>query len=121
MRDPDSMTRPISSISLKSPAARESSDFYVFVDFHQDVWSRMSGGDGAPGWTFEAVGLDFTKFHAAGAAHVMQYKYDYAKGGRQDAYPQMTWSSNYRLPANHDHVDPFLRRPRHGSAVRHRR
>jgi hypothetical protein len=30
----------------------------------------------------------------------MQYKYDYAKGGRQDAYPQMTWSSNYRLPAN---------------------
>jgi hypothetical protein len=73
---------------------------YVFVDFHQDVWSRMTGGDGAPGWTFEAVGLDFTKFHAAGAAHVMQYKYDYAKGGRQDAYPQMTWSSNYRLPAN---------------------
>ncbi|HXC55872.1 MAG TPA: cellulase family glycosylhydrolase [Rhizomicrobium sp.] len=73
---------------------------YVFVDFHQDVWSRMSGGDGAPGWTFEAVGLDFTKFHAAGAAHVMQHKYDYAKGGRQDAYPQMSWSSNYRLPAN---------------------
>jgi hypothetical protein len=74
--------------------------FYIFIDFHQDVWSRMSGGDGAPGWTFEAVGLDFPKFHAAGAAHVMQYKYDYAKGGRQEAYPQMTWSSNYRLPAN---------------------
>jgi hypothetical protein len=73
---------------------------YVFIDFHQDVWSRMSGGDGAPGWTFEAVGLDFTKFHAAGAVHVMQYKYDYTKGGRQDAYPQMTWASNYRLPAN---------------------
>jgi hypothetical protein len=73
---------------------------YVFVDFHQDVWSRMSGGDGAPGWTFEAVGLDFTKFHAAGAAHVMQHKYDYEKGGRQAAYPQMSWSSNYRLPAN---------------------
>jgi hypothetical protein len=82
--------------------ARRAGDYgmYVFVDFHQDVWSRMSGGDGAPGWTFEAVGLDFTKFHAAGAAHVMQYKYDYAKGGRQKAYPQMTWSSNYRLPAN---------------------
>jgi hypothetical protein len=74
---------------------------YVFIDFHQDVWSRMTGGDGAPGWTFEAVGLDFTKFHAAGAAHVMQYKYDYAKGGRQeDRYPQMTWASNYNLPAN---------------------
>lgn len=74
---------------------------YVFVDFHQDVWSRMTGGDGAPGWTFEAVGLDFTKFHAAGAAHVMQYKYDFARGGRQeDRYPTMTWSQNYRYPAN---------------------
>lgn len=74
--------------------------FYVFIDFHQDAWSRMSGGDGAPGWTFDAVGLDFTRFHAAGAAHVMQHKYDFAKGGRQDAYPQMTWSQNYRLPGN---------------------
>ncbi len=74
---------------------------YVFIDFHQDVWSRMSGGDGAPGWTFESVGLDFTKFHESGAAHVMQHKYDYARGGRQeDRYPMMTWSNNYRMPAN---------------------
>jgi hypothetical protein len=73
---------------------------YVFVDFHQDVWSRMSGGDGAPGWTFEAAGLDFTRFHAADAAHLMQAKYDYARGGRQSTYPQMSWASNYRLPAN---------------------
>jgi hypothetical protein len=75
--------------------------FYVLVDFHQDAWSRMSGGCGAPGWTFEECGLDFTKFHAAGAAHIMQYRYDYARGGRQeDNYPQMSWSRNYRLPAN---------------------
>jgi hypothetical protein len=74
---------------------------YVFIDFHQDVWSRMSGGDGAPGWTFEAVGLDFTRFHDAGAAHVMQHKFDYADpSGRQGAYPQMSWGSNSRLPAN---------------------
>ena len=74
---------------------------FVFVDFHQDVWSRMTGGDGAPGWLFEAVGLDLTKFDAAGAAHVMQYKYDFARGGRQeDRYPTMTWSQNYRYPAN---------------------
>ncbi|MDF0541399.1 cellulase family glycosylhydrolase [Sphingobium sp. H39-3-25] len=71
---------------------------YVFVDFHQDVWSRMTGGSGAPGWTFEAVGLDFTRFHAADAAHVMQNVYDYAKGGWQDAYPQMSWGANHRLP-----------------------
>jgi hypothetical protein len=83
--------------------ARRAGDcgLYVFIDFHQDVWSRMSGGDGAPGWTFEAVGLDFTKFHASGAAHVMQQKYDYARGGRQeDRYPMMTWANNYRMPAN---------------------
>ncbi|MDZ4739862.1 MAG: cellulase family glycosylhydrolase [Alphaproteobacteria bacterium] len=83
--------------------ARRAGDhgLYVFIDFHQDVWSRMSGGDGAPGWTFEAVGLDFTKFHASGAAHVMQHKYDYARGGRQeDRYPMMTWANNYRMPAN---------------------
>lgn len=74
---------------------------YVFIDFHQDVWSRMSGGDGAPGWTFEAVGLDFSKFHKADSAHVMQHKYDYARGGRQeDRYPMMTWANNYRMPAN---------------------
>lgn len=74
--------------------------FHVFVDFHQDVWSRMSGGDGAPGWTFEAVGLDFTAFDQANAAHVMQYRYDYANPQRrQDGYPQMSWGGNHRLPA----------------------
>jgi len=74
---------------------------YVFVDFHQDVWARMSGGDGAPGWTFEAAGLDFRRFHAAEAALVMQNAYDYASAERrQAAYPTMVWSSNYRRPAN---------------------
>ncbi len=72
----------------------------VFIDFHQDVWSRMSGGDGAPGWTFEAAGLDFTRFDAADAAHVMAYRYDAQAGGRQDSYPQMSWGRNYRMPAN---------------------
>lgn len=73
---------------------------HVFIDFHQDVWSRMSGGDGAPGWTFEAAGLDFTKFHVANAAHVMQHAYDHRLGGRQDGYPVMSWGGNYRMPAN---------------------
>lgn len=73
---------------------------HVFVDFHQDVWSRMSGGDGAPGWTFEAAGLDFTKFDTADAAHLMQAKYDPKVGGRQANYPAMSWGGNYRMPAN---------------------
>jgi hypothetical protein len=75
--------------------------FYVFVDCHQDAWSRMSGGCGAPGWTFEAVGLDFTRFHQAQAALVMQHAFDYADPeASQAGYPRMSWSSNYKLPAN---------------------
>lgn len=83
--------------------ARLAGDFglYVFIDFHQDAWSRMSGGSGAPGWTFDTVGLDFRKFHDAGAALVMQSAYDYSNPERHQAsYPQMSWGTNYRLPAN---------------------
>lgn len=65
--------------------------FYTFIDPHQDVWARMSGGDGAPGWTFESVGLDFTKFDACEAALVMQYRYD---PDIQTAYPPLYWSEN---------------------------
>ena len=82
---------------------RKAGDYglYVFIDFHQDAWSRMSGGDGAPGWTFEAVGLDFSRFGPAGAAHVMQQRYDYDSAGHaQDIYPSMSWAQNYRMPAN---------------------
>ncbi|MFX1453535.1 MAG: cellulase family glycosylhydrolase, partial [Promethearchaeota archaeon] len=69
----------------------ESYKFYTFIDPHQDVWSRMSGGDGAPGWTFEKVGLDFTKFDESEAALVMQYRYD---RNNPNAYPHLHWSSN---------------------------
>ncbi|HEX4199223.1 MAG TPA: cellulase family glycosylhydrolase [Caulobacteraceae bacterium] len=65
--------------------------FYVFVDFHQDAWSRMSGGSGAPGWTFETVGLDLERFHDADAALAMQRGLD---------HDLPHWPSNYRLPAN---------------------
>ncbi len=61
-------------------------DINVFIDPHQDVWSRFTGGDGAPGWTFELVGLDITKFQETGAAFTHQ-----AHG---DPLPQMIWSTN---------------------------
>ena len=84
--------------------ARKAADhgLVLFIDFHQDVWSRMSGGDGAPGWIFEAVGLDFNRFDAAGAALVMQHRYDYdsPEARQEDRYPMMSWASNYRLPVN---------------------
>ena len=66
--------------------------FYVFIDPHQDVWSRFSGGDGAPGWTLEAAGLDMTGFKATGAAIVHQT--------HGDPFPRMIWPTNaYKLAA----------------------
>jgi len=59
----------------------------VLIDPHQDVWSRFSGGDGAPGWTFEVVGMDITRFAETGAAIV------HATHG--DPFPQMVWANNY--------------------------
>lgn len=41
-----------------------------FICAHQDVWSRFSGGSGAPGWTFEAAGLDIEAFTQTGSAYV---------------------------------------------------
>lgn len=58
----------------------------LFIDSHQDVWSRFSGGDGAPGWTLEAVGLDMTRFADTGAAIV------HATHG--DPFPRMIWPTN---------------------------
>ena len=84
--------------------ARRAGDFgfHVFVDFHQDVWSRMTGGDGAPGWVFEALGLDMTRFGPGDGAHVMQNLYDYDSPVRrqEDRYPMMSWAQNYRHPVN---------------------
>lgn len=71
--------------------------FYFFIDPHQDVWSRMSGGDGAPGWTFEKVGLDFTKFDESEAAIVMQYRYD---PNDPSAFLPMVWPNNHIRIAN---------------------
>ncbi|MFW9832183.1 MAG: cellulase family glycosylhydrolase, partial [Candidatus Thorarchaeota archaeon] len=65
---------------------------YIFIDPHQDLWSRASGGDGAPIWTFEKVGLDITKFDESAAAFIMQHRFD---PKNPDAYPAMAWLQNY--------------------------
>ena len=64
---------------------------YIIIDPHQDAWSRASGGDGAPLWTFEGVGLDLTKFYESEAAFVMQHRYD---PHDKDSYPDMSWIQN---------------------------
>ena len=64
----------------------------LFIDPHQDVWSRFSGGDGAPGWTFELLGMDITRFTATGAALIHNV--------HGDPFPRMIWPTNYaRLAA----------------------
>jgi hypothetical protein len=67
---------------------RRANDYgiHLFIDPHQDVWSRFSGGSGAPGWTFEIVGMDITHFHQTRAALVHQT--------HGDPFPRMVWASN---------------------------
>jgi len=62
-------------------------DLEVFIDPHQDVWSRFTGGDGAPGWTVELVGMDLARLNAAGAALLHQE--------HGDPLPRMVWPTNY--------------------------
>ncbi|KAE8350728.1 glycoside hydrolase superfamily [Aspergillus coremiiformis] len=63
--------------------------FYVFMDPHQDVWSRLSGGSGAPGWTLYAAGFNPRTFKKTEAA-LVQNTYD-----NPEEYPKMIWSTNY--------------------------
>ncbi len=75
----------------------ENYGFYIIIDPHQDVWSRMTGGDGAPCWIFEKIGLDFTKFNESEAAILMQNRYD---PNNLDAYPHLIWPNNAHRFAN---------------------
>ncbi|KAI9823500.1 MAG: hypothetical protein M1826_007712 [Phylliscum demangeonii] len=67
--------------------------FHVFMDPHQDVWSRFSGGSGAPMWTLYACGLNPRSFAATEAALVQNQWPDPA------AFPKMIWSTNYNRMA----------------------
>jgi hypothetical protein len=58
----------------------------MFIDPHQDAWSRFTGGDGAPGWTLETAGFDLTRLHETGAAILHQE--------HGDPFPRMVWPTN---------------------------
>jgi len=64
----------------------------VFIDPHQDVWSRWTGGDGAPAWTLEKLGIDLDKPDKTGAAITRQHYGELHKG---KPFPRMIWPSNY--------------------------
>jgi len=59
----------------------------LFIDPHQDAWSRWTGGDGAPMWTLEAAGFQPERLFASGAALLNQ-----EMGA---SYPRMRWMGNY--------------------------
>jgi hypothetical protein len=60
--------------------------FSLYIDPHQDVWSRFTGGDGAPGWTLEAVGFDIAHLSDSCAAILHQFY--------EGPLPRMIWPSN---------------------------
>ncbi|MDR0624522.1 MAG: glycoside hydrolase family 5 protein, partial [Treponema sp.] len=72
--------------------AAEKQGISVCIDPHQDVWSRWTGGDGAPAWTLEKLGMDLDRLDAAGAA-VTRQRYGEFHGGKP--FPRMIWPSNY--------------------------
>ncbi|WWD20684.1 hypothetical protein CI109_105160 [Kwoniella shandongensis] len=66
----------------------------AYVAIHQDVWSRYSGGSGAPGWTLEVAGFDLSNDGEAlalsGAAFL-----DGIRGGRL-AGERGLWPTGYQ-------------------------
>lgn len=70
---------------------------YVFIDPHQDVWSRMTGGSGAPSWTLRVAGLDIDALEHTGAAFTHATHPD-----GPAHFPMMSWPQNYqRFAAAH--------------------
>ncbi|KAF2122034.1 glycosyl hydrolase-like protein [Lophiotrema nucula] len=63
--------------------------FYIFMDPHQDVWSRFSGGSGAPMWTLYACGLD-PKFFDVTEGALVHNTYP-----EPENFPKMIWATNY--------------------------
>lgn len=71
-----------------------------FICAHQDVWSRFSGGSGAPGWTFETAGLDLTAFPDTGAAYIHcedeKMKRQAGSEKKKEASGAFLWPSGYQ-------------------------
>ncbi|KAF9011688.1 glycoside hydrolase superfamily, partial [Cyathus striatus] len=63
----------------------------AFVSIHQDVWSRYTGGSGAPAWTLELVGLDLHAIEDSGAAWLRGMR-----GGGHSEAERGLWPCGYQ-------------------------
>ncbi|KAG6899895.1 hypothetical protein C0993_005581 [Termitomyces sp. T159_Od127] len=63
---------------------------FTFVSIHQDVWSRYSGGSGAPAWTLELAGFDLDALEETGAAWLLG-----VKGGGHEESERGVWPTGY--------------------------
>ncbi|KAI5119471.1 hypothetical protein M0805_007205 [Coniferiporia weirii] len=63
----------------------------AFVEMHQDVWSRYTGGSGAPAWTVTALGFDIHKLEDAGAAWLKG-----VRGGGHSEAERGIWPCGYQ-------------------------
>ena len=75
--------------TIKTLRIAKAYGFYVFMDPHQDVWSRFTGGSGAPMWTLYACGLNPETFATTQAAMVHNTWPNPAE------FPKMLWPTNY--------------------------
>lgn len=70
---------------------------------HQDVWSRLCGGSGAPGWTLVAAGLDPRRLNATATALVPdaggEALTSVPPAGKEEPTGPFNWPSGYQKMA----------------------